>query len=114
MKRISKAKAEQLVSKGAFLVDMRSPVSFRDGHVSGAVNLPLRNFVNKIMSMDKKTRLIIYSDDVTDDVLRQGNNYAENLGFTEIFIADYHSLITDTTANHKPSKPVKNSRNRRF
>lgn len=95
MKRISKNKALELVQKGALLVDMRSPVAFRDGHVTGAVNLPLRNFVNRIMPMDKKTKIIIYSDTVADDVLRHGNTYAENLGFTEIFVSDYTSLTEE-------------------
>ena len=40
MKRINKERATQLIEKGATLVDMRSPVSFRDGHIKGAVNLP--------------------------------------------------------------------------
>lgn len=96
MKRISKNKAVELVKRGALLVDMRSPVSFRDGHVPGAVNLPLRNFVNRIMPMDKKTKIIIYSDTVADDVLRQGNTYANGLGFMEVFISDYRSLTEDS------------------
>jgi Rhodanese-related sulfurtransferase len=96
MKRIGKNKAVELVQCGALLVDMRSPVAFRDGHVSGAVNLPLRNFLNKIMPMDKKTKIIIYSDAVTDDVLRQGNQYAEHLGFAHVFIADFKSLTEET------------------
>ncbi len=95
MKRIGKTKAVELVKRGALLVDMRSPVSFRDGHVEGSVNLPLRNFVNRIMPMDKKTQIIIYSDFVTDDVLRWGNTYATNLGFTEVFVTDYTSLTAN-------------------
>ena len=95
MKRIGKTKAEELVKNGALLVDMRSPVAFRDGHVAGAVNLPLRNFVNRIMPLDKKTKIIIYSDFITDDVLRHGSNYAQNLGFTNVFIADFKGLTID-------------------
>ena len=92
MKRISKAKADLMMSKGAMLVDMRSPVAFRDGHIDGAINLPLRNFLNTIMPLKKTTKIIIYSDEVSDDVLRQGTNYATNLGFTNVFISDYRSL----------------------
>ena len=96
MKRISKNKAEELVKNGALLVDMRSPVAFRDGHVAGAVNLPLRNFVNRIVPLNKKTKIIIYSDEITDDVLRHGNLYAENLGFTNVFVADFKGLTVAT------------------
>lgn len=105
MKRIGKNKAVELVKRGALLVDMRSPVAFRDGHVEGAVNLPLRNFVNRIMSMDKKTKIIIYSDAVSDDVLRQGNTYAENLGFSEIYIADYTSLTEEPRVHVAKNTP---------
>ena len=111
MKRISKNKAVQLVAKGALLVDMRSPVSFRDGHVEGAVNLPLRNFVNRIMGLDKKTKIVIYSDYITDDELKYGNTYAENLGFTEVFVADYKTLTSEAVEVKAAPKPVRRNSN---
>lgn len=92
MKRIGNNKALELINKGAMLVDMRSPVAYRDRHVTGAVNLPLRNFLNTIQKMDRKHAIIIYSDSVTDDVLRQGNTYAENLGFSNIYITSYADM----------------------
>lgn len=101
MNRISYYRANELITKGALLVDMRSPVAFRDGHIPGAVNLPLLNFVNKIMGLDKSKKIIIYGDAVTDDVLRQGNNYAETLGFSSVFVTDYKSL------KEEPPKEVK-------
>ena len=106
MNRIGKSKVESLVEGGAFLVDMRSPVAFRDGHLPGAVNLPLRNFLNSIMGMDKKRKIVIYSEAITDSDLRQGNSYAENLGFTNIFVADYQSL----TAKPVEKKPAPKKR----
>lgn len=102
MNRISYYRANELITKGALLVDMRSPVAFRDGHIAGAVNLPLMNFVNKIMGLDKTKKIIIYGDSITDDVLRQGNNYAETLGFGSVFVTDYKSL------KEEPAKEVKN------
>lgn len=105
MKRISKNRALELVKSGALLVDMRSPVSFRDGHVAGAVNLPLRNFVNQIMLMkNKNTKIIIYSDSVDDDVLRQGTAYAGNLGFSDIFVTDYRSMTEESSPKPAPVK----------
>lgn len=106
MKRIGKNKALELVKRGALLVDMRSPVAFRDGHVVGAVNLPLRNFVNRIMPLDKKTKLIIYSDAITDADLRHGTTYATNLGFTDVYVADYKSLIEESRVATYTQKEV--------
>lgn len=102
MKRIGYSRAQELVSKGAFLVDMRSPVAFRDGHVSGATNLPLRNFLNTIMAMDRKKAIIIYSDGVADEALSQGTSYAEVLGFTNVYVADYKSLLEDSPPPPRP------------
>lgn len=95
MKRIGKSKLESLVKAGALVVDMRSPVAFRDGHVAGAVNLPLRNFVNRIMGMDKSKKIVIYSDSIDDTDLKQGNTYAQTLGFSNVFVADYKTLTEE-------------------
>lgn len=93
MKRINKEKATQLLEKGAVLVDMRSPVSFRDGHITGAVNLPLKNFTNKLMgTSDKKTKFVLYGTTHQDSDIMHGLNYAEQLGFTDMFVTDYETL----------------------
>lgn len=106
MKKIGKSKAEALVKAGAFLVDMRSPVAFRDGHVTGAVNLPLRNFVNRIMGMDKSKKIIIYGDSVDDADLKHGNTYAETLGFANVFVSDYKSLTEESNVKAFAKKEV--------
>ena len=94
MKRISKVRFEKLMGKESvpLLVDMRSPVSFRDGHLPNAVNLPLKNFVNKIMPLDKNSVIIAYSTSMNDVDMVQGINYAEQLGFKEIYRAEYDDL----------------------
>lgn len=94
MKKISKVRFAQLVNKNDnyLLADMRSPVSFRDGHIENAVNLPLRNFINKIMGMSRDTLIIAYSTSLSDIDLTQGVNYAEQLGFTKIFVAEFQDL----------------------
>lgn len=99
MKRVNKEKAEKLVKSGALLVDMRSPVAYRDGHIEGAVNLPLRNFANKIIGLDKSKKIIIYSDDVNDAELKQGVVYAQTLGFSDIFVSDYRTLSSNGSVN---------------
>lgn len=94
MKKINKARMQQLLEKNptAIIVDMRSPVAYRDGHVAGAVNLPLKNFINKIMSMPKDTVIIAYSTNFDDVDLVRGFNYAEQLGFTKLYAAEYNSI----------------------
>lgn len=94
MKAITKNKMEQLVTKGALLVDMRSPVEFRNAHVSGAVNLPLRNFINKVMAMPKTATIVLYSTSIGDTDIVQGLNYAQILGFTNLHVSDFRTLNT--------------------
>lgn len=92
MKKISQTKFKQLLKKSPVVADMRSPVAFRDGHIDNAINLPLRNFINKIMPLPKSTVIVAYSTNLTDIDLVQGMKYAEELGFTEVYYADYSSL----------------------
>lgn len=94
MKKINKARMQQMLEKNpnAVIADMRSPVSFRDGHIAGALNLPLKNFTNKIMPMPKDTLIIAYSTSFDDVDLVQGINYAEQLGFTKLHAAEYNNI----------------------
>lgn len=92
MKTINKQRLDQLVSKGAFLVDMRSPVDYRNAHIDGAVNLPLKNFTNKLMGMPRTTTIVVYSGAATDPDLLSGLNYAEIMGFTKVHVAEFDRL----------------------
>lgn len=92
MKRINKERAKKLVDDGAILVDMRSPVAFRDGHIEGAINLPLKNFTNMLMKTAKNTKIIMYADTLDSVELTSGFNYTEQLGFTKVFVSDYTTL----------------------
>lgn len=99
MKRVNKEKAEQLVNKGAMLVDMRSPVDFRDGSIKGATNLPLKNFLNKIVGLNRKQKFVLFAKSIDDADLKNAINYAEQLGFTDLFIAEYKQLAASETAS---------------
>lgn len=91
----SRKRVEQLTERGAVLVDMRSPVEFRNGTVDGAVNLPLRNFLNTITGLDKKTKLIVFSEKQDDADITAGINYAMQLGFTTVYVSEYKTLIEE-------------------
>ena len=94
MKRISKNKFDRLMAKAVkpLLADMRSPVSFRDGHIENAVKLPLKNFVNKIMALPRYSEIVMYSTTISDVDLVQGINYAEQLGFKKLYVAEFDNL----------------------
>lgn len=83
----------KLVNGGAMLVDMRSPVEYRNGTIEGAVNLPLKNFLNTITGMPKNSKIIVFSTSTSDSDLVAGINYAMQLGFDKLFMSEYDMLI---------------------
>jgi 3-mercaptopyruvate sulfurtransferase SseA len=94
MNKISKEKAIKLVQKGAKLVDIRSPVSYRDGTIPGAVNLPFKNFLNRLLSVKPTEKIIIFSDRYTDEDLKNILKYADELGKLNcIFVSTYKDLL---------------------
>lgn len=90
-----KERVTRLLGKNATLVDMRSPVAYRNGSVEGSVNLPLKNFLNRLPGMDKKKGLILMSEASDDADVKTGINYATQLGFTNIFVSEYKILKDD-------------------
>lgn len=113
MKRIGKNQALELVQRGAMLIDMRSPVAFRDGHVTGAVNLPFRNFLNTIQKYDRKQKFVIYSTSVQDDDICHGTMYADGLGYANIFVTDYSTLTGPADVETPRKKEVEKGNGRK-
>lgn len=93
MKKIDKTKFDKIVKKNNVLIaDMRSPVNYRDGNIDNSVNLPLRNFTNKLMGLPRDYHVIAYSTSFDDSDMLQGMNYAQQLGFENLYIAEYNTL----------------------
>lgn len=93
MKIITKDKARKLIDKGAIIVDMRSPILFRDSHIDGSINLPLKKFTNLLITtVEKNKPIIVYGTTINDDDIVYGIKYSEQLGFTNIHAIDYFTL----------------------
>lgn len=89
MRKIDKDYLAKLRERNALIADIRSPEYFRNGSIKGAVNLPYRNLINTLLKTDKKTPVIIMGGDFEANDMRSAANYAEQLGFHKIFLADY-------------------------
>ncbi len=63
-RRISALQAQEMMAadKAAVIVDVRTPAEFADGHIPGAVNLPLDDITAKAGTMlpDKNATLLVY------------------------------------------------------
>jgi rhodanese-related sulfurtransferase len=92
-KSVGKKRVDRLVESGAMLVDMRSPVAFRNGSVEKSVNLPLRNFLNQLTGMNRKQNIIVFGETENDEDVVAGVNYAAQMGFN-VFVSDYSQLNT--------------------
>lgn len=60
---------EDLIKKGAFLVDVRTPSEFNAGHVNNSVNIPLDSVEDNLEKFKNKEQIIVFC--------RSGNRSAQ-------------------------------------
>jgi rhodanese-related sulfurtransferase len=60
---------EEIISKGAFLVDVRTPSEFAQGHVKGSVNIPLDKIPTQLAKFKGKENIVVFC--------RSGNRSAQ-------------------------------------
>ena len=49
-----------LIESGAFLVDVRTPEEFAEGHVNASVNIPLDQVMNRLDEVRNKSHVIVF------------------------------------------------------
>ena len=49
----------ELISKGAIVVDVRSPQEFQTGHAKGSKNIPLQNLNGKVKQLKGKEVILV-------------------------------------------------------
>ena len=64
-----KVDLKSIVEQGAFLVDVRTPGEFAEGHVKGSVNIPLDKVVSEMPKFKNKKNIIVFC--------RSGNRSAQ-------------------------------------
>ena len=73
---------KSMIDEGAFLVDVRTPGEFIEGHVKGSVNIPLDSVTHQLAKFKNKKNIIVFC--------RSGNRSAqaklilEQNGFTNV------------------------------
>lgn len=58
--RKRKEKLKDLIRKGAFLVDVRSPTEFSAGHIEGSVNIPSDDTLKQLDTFRDQTHTVVY------------------------------------------------------
>lgn len=58
--RVDGRRARELVGQGAQLVDVRTPMEFRGGHVQGALNIPVDEIGRRLDELDADKPVVLY------------------------------------------------------
>ncbi|MFN2354107.1 MAG: rhodanese-like domain-containing protein [Desulfopila sp.] len=75
-----------LADKDPAIVDIRTPMEFRTGHLAGAMNLPLQSLDRSVAKLDKNRPLLIYCNTV-NRVAASLPIFKEN-GFETVYMLD--------------------------
>jgi rhodanese-related sulfurtransferase len=100
---INRAKA--LIEQGALLIDLRSPVDFRNGSLPGAKNVILRNLQGELKSVNRTTPIIVFARDDDSDDIDFAVRFLTQDGFTNV-------RSIGSIANWYNDQPTKNSDSR--
>ena len=79
--RVNGVRARQLIATGARLVDVRTAGEFLEGHIEGAINVPLQVIETGAANLgDKQRSLVVYCR--SGGRSARARRYLENLGYT--------------------------------
>ncbi|EJU07806.1 rhodanese-like domain-containing protein [Fusobacterium hwasookii] len=89
---------ENLLKNKEFLLDVREDYEYQDGHIKGAVNLPLREILSQKDSLPKDRDIYVYcrsahrSSDAVNFLKSLGFEKVHNIegGFIDISFNEYH------------------------
>ena len=81
---ISGAKARELVTNGARLVDVRTASEFADGHIEGAVNIPVQDLERRVEELeDRSDAVVVYCRSGRRSA--QAKKILESAGFAQVY-----------------------------
>lgn len=76
---------ELMRNKEIYLIDVRSGQEYEEGHLDGAINIPVYNIENEIQKnvKNKNDTIILYCSSGSRS--KKAKNILEKLGYTEVY-----------------------------
>ena len=98
---------ENLVKNKEFLLDVREEYEYQDGHIKGAINLPLREILEKKDTLPKDKDIYVYcrSGHRSADAV----NFLKSLGFEKVHNVDGGFIDISFNEYHKDKGNLENS-----
>ena len=98
---------ENLLKNKEFLLDVREEYEYQDGHINGAVNLPLREILGKKDSLPKDKDIYVYcrSGHRSADAV----NFLKSLGFEKVHNVEGGFIDISFNEYHKDKGNLENS-----
>ncbi len=76
------ADLQTIIKEGAFLVDVRTPGEFSEGHVNGSVNIPLDTIPNQLAQFESKQNIVVFCR--SGGRSSQAKTFLEQNGFANV------------------------------
>ena len=76
---ITVAQAADMQKNGAFVLDVREPSEWAQGHIQGAVLIPLGSLASRLNEVPKNKQVVVYCH--TGNRSAQGRDILKNAGF---------------------------------
>ena len=76
------ADLQTIIKEGAFLVDVRTPGEFSEGHVKGSVNIPLDTIPNQMDQFKSRQNIVVFCR--SGGRSSQAKSFLEQNGFTNV------------------------------
>lgn len=87
------AQLQQIINNNAFLVDVRTPGEFAEGHVSGSVNIPLDTIPMQLALFNNKENIVVFCRSGMRSA--QAKGFLEQQGFSNVINAGTWITVND-------------------
>ena len=95
-------KLKETISRGALIIDVRTPAEYKTGHISGSLNIPLDAIVEAMSWLIKDVPIVIVCASGSRSMIAKG--ILETNGFQEVYNGGSWDSLGDIKVGACPAK----------